>query len=185
MTWRNTPANWGKMAKLLHWGVALVILIAFGIALVMEDIEGPARGQYYLFHKSFGLLALLLVLCRIVWRASDRPPAPLPGQPLWQIRAAELIHWALYALMLGVPAVGYLLQSYSGRLMNWFGIAGLPVPSLTAPDNELRETLGDVHGTLAWALLIVIGLHVGAALFHHFVKKDATLARMTPFIKSP
>jgi cytochrome b561 len=151
----------------------------------MEDIEGPARGQYYLFHKSFGLLALLLVLCRIVWRASDRPPAP-------SARSANLADQSGGICPLGAlcadadvcRAVGYLLQSYSGRLMNWFGIAGLPVPSLTAPDNELRETLGDVHGTLAWALLVVIGLHVGAALFHHFVKKDATLARMTPFIKS-
>lgn len=184
MTWRNTPSSWGKMARLLHWSVALVIFIAFGIALVMEDVVGPVRGQYYLFHKSFGLLALLLVICRIVWRATTKPPAPLPGQPRLQILAAEIVHWALYALMLALPLQGYLVQSYSGRMMNWFGMSFLPIPSLTAPDREMTELIGEVHEATAWLLAGVLALHIGAALYHHFVQKDATLARMTPFIKA-
>lgn len=183
MPWRNTPEQWGKIAKTLHWSVAFVILVTLGIGLVMGEIHGPERGTYYLFHKSFGLLALLLVLCRIVWRATNKPPLPMPGQPRWQILAAELVHWALYALMLAVPVLGYLVQSYSGRPMNWFGVEALPVPNLIAADQVQREAFGEIHETVAWGLVVVIAAHVGAALYHHFIRKDGTLARMTPFIK--
>lgn len=178
----NTPARWGTVARFFHWTLAALLLILIIVGLVMGDLPREDRMFAFTMHKSFGLLALGLAICRFVWRMSDKPPAPLPGTPKSHVVSAEIVHWALYALMLAVPVAGYLSSSYGHYPFPFFMQPGLQVPLLTPENGSLRETWGDRHVLLVWILIVVIALHVGAALFHHFVKKDAILARMTPFI---
>lgn len=183
---RNTAETWGAVARFFHWTIALLIVGLLVIGFIMGDMEnGPEKFQMYMMHKSFGLLALALVVCRVVWRFTSTIPAPVAGTPRWQLLAAEAVHWALYALMLALPITGYLAHSFRGNPLPWFGVESLPVPSLTVQDKDMSHDFGELHEGLVTVLLIVLAAHVGAALFHHFIKKDAVLARMTPFISIP
>ncbi len=192
--WRNTAERWGNIARILHWTIAVLIIGVFTAGLIMEDMaNGPDKYWTFMMHKSFGLLVILLVICRLVWRLTNRKPRNLASIPWHMNVAAEITHWALYALMLAIPFSGWLVHSYANFPLNWFGIQGLAVPRLASLPasmgsdevHELVENTGELHGALAWLLMIVVAVHVAAALYHHFIRKDAVLARMTPFIREP
>ncbi len=188
-TWRNSPTRWGTIARFLHWTIGILILMVFGVGLVMEDIpSGPDKFFVYAMHKSIGLLVLALILTRILWRLVDKAPAEVPGIPALQHLAAKGVHLGLYALMLAVPVTGWLVHSYSGYATRWFGQESLPIlPVLTAPmeDREVRHDMGELHEAVAFILIALVAVHVGAALYHHFFLKNATLSRMTPGVKEP
>lgn len=179
---KNTTHSWGSIARSLHWLTALLILALLVVGFIMGEMEGQQKYQMYLMHKSFGLLALVLLVLRVIWRLADKAPAPEPA-PKLQLLAASLVHWGLYAMLLAMPVSGYLAHSFRGFPLPWFGVQALPVPSLTANNPDLAHDFGELHEALVWVLLGLLALHIGAALFHHFVKKDRVLARMTPFIK--
>lgn len=188
--WRNTTERWGDIARILHWTIAVMILALIAVGAIMTDMEGsPQKYQIYMMHKSAGLLVLGLVLCRIVWRLSSRKPKAVPSIPWYMNAAAEITHWGLYVLMLAIPLSGWLMNSYANFPLNWFGVEGLRVPNLTTVPAEIgwerAKEMGEIHGALAWLLLFIVAVHAGAALFHHFVRKDPILARMTPFIREP
>jgi len=188
--WRNTAERWGNIARILHWTIAVLILGLIGVGAFMTDMENtPAKYQMYMLHKSTGLLVLMLVICRIVWRLSSRKPKAVPSIPWYMNAAAEVTHWGLYVLMLAIPLSGWLLHSYANFPLNWFGIEGWRVPNLVTVPVDIAsariEEIEEIHGALAWLLLFVVAVHAGAAFFHHFVRKEPILARMTPFIREP
>jgi cytochrome b561 len=98
--------------------------------------------------------------------------------PAWQRVAAHGAHWALYALFFAVPLMGWAYSSAAGFPVVWFGV--LPLPDFVTPDRALAEILKARHGQLAWALAVVVVLHVAAALKHEFIDRDALLQRMRP-----
>lgn len=192
--WRNTADSWGSLARFFHWTIALLIIGLFAVGLIMEEMaNGPDKYWTFMMHKSLGLLVILLVLCRLAWRLGSRKPKALASVPWYMNAAAEMVHWALYALMLAIPFSGWLVHSYANFPLNWFGIQGLAVPRLTTlppgmSSEEVRAMVhdtGELHGALAWLLMLVVAVHAAAALYHHFVRKDPILARMTPFVKAP
>ena len=188
--WRNTADRWGNIARILHWTIAVLILVLVAVGAIMTDLPNtPDKYRVYMWHKSFGLLVLALVACRLVWRLTSRKPATLKSIPWYMNAAAEITHWALYALMLAIPLSGWLVNSYANIQLNWFGITGLRVPNLVnvPPDMgwDLAEEMGEIHGALAWLLVFIVTVHAGAALYHHFIRKDPVLARMTPFVREP
>lgn len=189
--WRNTADRWGNIARFLHWTIALLIFALIAMGWVMSEMEGftPQKMQLYMIHKSTGLLVLALVACRLIWRLSGRKPKSLQSIPWYMNAGAEIVHWALYVLMLAIPLSGWLVNSYANVPLNWFGLTALRVPNLVTVPAEIgwdrAREMGEIHGTLAWLLLAVVGLHAAAALYHHFVRKDPVLARMTPFIREP
>lgn len=85
--------------------------------------------------------------------------------------------------MLAVPLSGWLANSYAGYPIKWFGFENLVVPQLVAPDQAMRGEVGELHEALAFGIMALAAVHAGAALYHHFVRKDAILARMTPFVR--
>jgi cytochrome b561 len=169
-------------AIVLHWLVALFIFVAFPLGLYMSDLGlSPLKLKLYSYHKWLGVTILLLAIVRLAWRATHRPP-PLPDTiPLWQQRAAGGMHHLLYALLLLIPFSGWLMSSAKGFTVVYLGL--FPLPDLLAKDKELGILLTIVHQTLNYGLLLLVVLHIAAALKHHFIEHDATLRRMLPFIK--
>lgn len=182
MAVRNTERGWGWPAKLLHWGLAVMIVGMIALGVVMVDMVGDPERQYGLFqaHKSIGLTILALMLVRIGWRLANPVPDEPATVPRWENTAARLTHWVFYALLLAMPVTGYLTAASSplGIPTMLFGV--VPVPHLVGPDKELSETLAFVHENLARVLLALLVVHVGAALRHHLLLGDEVLTRMLP-----
>lgn len=174
-----TPAaRWGRIHQLLHWGIAAMILGLAAVGLWMTGMPNSMdKLQVYALHKSFGITVLALVLLRLGWRlVAGRPPA-LPG-PAWQTRLAGAMHGLLYLLMLAMPLSGWLYNSASNFPLRWFGVVTLP--ALSGPSPGLKAIAGAVHEWGFWLLALLVAVHAGAAIKHHLVDRDATLARMLP-----
>ena len=179
MSLKNTD-HWGATSQLLHWTIAVLILSIGAVGLVKGELpRSPKWFWVYTLHKSLGLTVLALVLVRIAWRLYAGAPPPVAGTPRWQSRLASLTHGAIYMLILAMPLSGWLYDSASGlRPFRWFGLA--EVPKLSPPHEALADAMHETHELLFWVLIALVIGHAGAALYHHFVRRDATLARMLP-----
>ena len=180
MNLKNTADRWGSVSQLLHWTIAVLILGIGVVGLLMGELpRSPKYFWVYTMHKSLGLTVLALVLVRIGWRLYAGAPAPVAGTPRWQVRLSSAIHGALYLLILAMPMSGWLYDSASGlRPLRWFG--QVQVPKLAAPDEALAASAHGTHQWLFWLLVALVIGHAGAALYHHFIQRDSTLARMLP-----
>jgi cytochrome b561 len=177
----NGVERYGAVAKTFHWATFLLLLGSFGIGLSMTGMPlGPAKLQAYSWHKWVGVTVFLVTLLRFGWRCLH-PAPPLPASmPGWQRLAAHLSHGALYTLLVVLPVTGWLMSSALGIPTVYLGL--VPLPDLVAPDRSLGESLVHLHHTLAFMLAILIGIHVAAAAYHHFVQKDDVARRMLPFM---
>jgi len=166
-------------AKSLHWLMALLIFGLLALGFYMSDLPlSPEKLQYYSWHKWAGVTVFLLVWLRLFWRLTHRPPAFAASLSATQQTLAHLGHLALYLLMIAIPLSGWLMSSAKGVQTVWFGV--LPLPDLLGRDKALGAQLADLHSALNIGLLVLIGGHAAAALFHHLVHKDDTLRRMLP-----
>ena len=171
---------------ILHWIIAALILanIAIGWSATSGLNAKPpdmAAFQWLQFHKSLGLVVLVLSLARLGWRFVS-PPPPMAAQG-WQKWAAHGLHALFYALMIGVPLVGVAIGNVKGIPNVFFGlftVPALPFVPVEGYTSPLGNTLADLHGLVGFAWLGLIGLHVAAALKHHLIDRDDTLARMVP-----
>lgn len=174
---------YSRIARTLHWlTVALLVLqIPVGVYMVHRgntlNLWDNLTGALYSSHKLVGVTILLLVLWRLLYRLSRGAPADEPTLEPWQRVVSHLNHWGLYLLLIVTPIAGYIGISLFPAL-DIFGLFSLP--GLVAPDKEAAKTVFAVHGLLARLLLALIALHVGAALFHYFIRKDNVLGRMLP-----
>lgn len=177
-----TPAprtDWSSASQLLHWLVAVLILVMAWLGLTMGGLpNGPDKIATYALHKSIGLTILGLALLRLLVRWRAGAPAPIPGTPHWQSRIATITHVALYVLLLALPLTGWLLNSTAGFPLQWFGLVNLP--SLAARDEALHALWVEAHELLFWAMATLVVLHAAAAFHHHLFLRDATLSRMLP-----
>jgi cytochrome b561 len=173
--------KYGGTAVALHWLTAVLVLanVALGVSMVPLPIS-PTKLQWYLTHKSIGITVFALTGARLAWRLVRGAPAPVP-MPDWQRRAARVVHVLLYALLVAAPVSGWIYSSSTGVQVVYFGI--VPLPDLVPKDRTLAAVLKAVHMTLNVSLVTLVVVHAGAALRHHFVDRDAVLARMLPFVK--
>lgn len=179
MLWRNDESRWGAVSIALHWLVALGILALVAIGLVMTEMPTSlTKVKVFALHKSIGITVLGLMLLRLGWRLVAGRPQPLPA-PAWQDWAARLVHAGLYLSVFAMTLSGWVYNSASNFPLNWFNLVKLP--ALTGPDPELKALALSVHQGALWLLLALLLLHVGAALKHHLVDRDATLRRMLPW----
>jgi cytochrome b561 len=166
-----------RTAKALHWLMALLIFAVFPLGLYMHDLKlSPAKLQLYSYHKWAGVIIFLLVIVRLLWRITHRPPAL--SLPRLQQIASSTVHHSLYVLMLAIPLTGWLMSSAKGYQTVLFGI--MPLPDLLAKDKELGHTLENAHQNLNYLLLLLAAIHIAAALKHHFIDRDDVLIRMLP-----
>ena len=180
MTLKNTADRWGAISQLLHWTIAILIVLIGIVGLVMGELpRSPKYFWVYTAHKSLGLTVLALVLVRIGWRLYAGAPRPVPGTPRLQALLASATHGAIYLLILALPLSGWIYDSANAlRPFRWFGL--VEVPKLVAPDEALAASAHGAHEWLFWLLMALVAGHAGAALYHHFIQRDATLARMLP-----
>ncbi|MFA5123052.1 cytochrome b [Zavarzinia sp.] len=172
--------DYSAVAKLLHWLMAVVIVAAWIFGFLQDDMpNGPERLALINTHKAIGSTVLVLVALRILWRFFN-PAPPLPGaMATWLQLAARAGHLVLYLLMLALPLSGWLISSAFGYPVMLAGL--IELPSLLAEKNpSLGELVGDVHGAMAWFLLLVVAGHAAMALKHHFIDRDEVLSRMLP-----
>jgi cytochrome b561 len=182
MQFRNGSDRFGTLAKVLHWATFLLLLGSFGIGLTMVDLPlSPRKLQVYSWHKWVGVTVFLIAILRLGWRYVS-PPPPFPASmPRWQIVAARMSHAGLYGLLLVMPVSGWLMSSALGLKTVYLGL--VPLPDLLAPDRALGQALIYVHNAFGAMLATLIGIHVAAALYHHFVLRDDIARRMLPFMK--
>ena len=172
--------RYSNTAIVLHWLIAILIVLAFVLGTIMTDIPGitPTKLRYFSWHKWLGITILGLVCVRLLWRLTHTAPAYPSSMPMWQQYAAHGLHIALYVLMFAIPISGYLYSLAAGVPVVYLGIIHLPI--LIAPDPVLKPILKEVHELLNNGLLILVALHVLAALKHHFINRDTILKRMLP-----
>jgi len=182
MRFRNTTTHWGLSAQLLHWVIVALVVTQFILASIAEDLPlGMRKLAMLARHKSVGITILALVLLRLAWRwANPTPALPATLRP-YEVTLARITHVALYALLIVMPLTGWIMSSARNFAVSWFGVFQLP--DLVSPDRALYDAMVKAHGALALALVIIVSLHVLAALRHHFVLKDDVLRRMLPFGK--
>ena len=164
-------------ARVLHWVVAALVLLMIPLGIVIaNEWGGPAQQFLYNLHKSIGATLLPLVIVRLLYRLTH-PAPPLPSDiPAIQQFAAHATHWALYVLILIQPIVGYIMTSAYPAPVPFYGLFNLP--AIWPANRALSEQLSVVHLFIGLAIAVVAAIHIGAALFHHFVRKDRILMRM-------
>lgn len=170
------------VAIVLHWLIALAILCTFLLAQYMTELQlSPVKLRLYSYHKWIGVTIFLLVLVRLAWRLAHHPPPPPASMPAWQRSAATIAHVLLYILTLAIPVSGWLMSSASGFQVVYLGI--LPIPDLLTKNRDVADQLKNLHEALNWLMVVVVALHVAAALKHHIVDRDDVLQRMLPFLR--
>jgi cytochrome b561 len=139
----------------------------------------PRKLDLFVWHKSLGILLLVLVVLRLAWRLVNPTPTLPAGLPIWEQVGARLSHGLLYLLLFAMPISGWVISSASKVPFKVFWLWSLP--ALTAPDKALSASAKLVHLGLFWVLGAVLLMHIAAALRHHFLLRNAVLVRMLPW----
>lgn len=135
----------------------------------------------YFWHKATGVLVLGLVALRVVWRFYN-PAPPLPKEmPLWQVLASKCTHVVLYTFMLASPISGFVMSAFSGHPINFYGL--FTIPPLRAKGGVESYFAHEAHWMFGYVWIALLSLHIGAALYHHYLCRDNVLRRMLPIRK--
>jgi cytochrome b561 len=150
-------------------------LFNWGIYTWQLTAEATPRTFYFNLPKSLGVTIMALIILRIVWRITHRPPPLLETYKEWEQKLAHGTHHLLYLLMIALPVSGIIMATYSKYGIKWFGkplVQGLD-------NNPMREIFKEAHEVIGIVILVVIGLHILGAIKHKLIDKDGTLKRMS------
>jgi cytochrome b561 len=175
--------RYSNTAVVIHWITAALVLLQIWLGLSFADMaQGPARGELFNWHKTIGALILLATLGRLTYRLMNPPPAMPEDLPRWERVAAIWNHRLFYILLIGLPIGGLVAVSgHANGAATTPLLGGVPLPLIPGISKETGELAGNMHGLLAWALIALIAVHVGAALKHQFIDKAPSAGRMPPF----
>jgi cytochrome b561 len=185
----ETPHKYTRIAMLLHWAIAILIIANVVLGLSADSLPDGWVRPVIDTHKSIGITVLGLALLRILWRLTHRPP-PLPRAfPQWEHVAAHLAHFLLYLLMIGLPLSGWLHDSAwkdaASHPMYLFNRVPWPrIGYVMKLDPQVKESLhtgfGALHTWLGYALYALLAMHVVGALKHEWIDRRSVLKRVTP-----
>lgn len=171
-----------RTSIMLHWLTVTLVVIQFASVWAIDAVgdKSPLGAALFSLHLTSGSLTLVVVVVRLVWRHyfAHLPPFP-PSMPKFQQTVAKANEYGLYLFLLMQPITGLarvLLRGQPVELFFW------RVPALMEPNPAMRSLFVEAHEIGAKALMVLIGLHVGAALFHHLILRDSVLLRMLPRI---
>ncbi|MBT9288840.1 cytochrome b [Prosthecodimorpha staleyi] len=178
----SADAHYAPPLRVLHWATAVTLVLALAAVLARDLVDDVALDRSLLdLHRSLGATVLILVVARVAIRLVVGG-VEHAGLDRWSRQAAALVHGLLYGLTLLVPVLGWLLTNASGKAASLFGLVVLP--PLTGRDRDLADLLEIWHPSAAWLLLGLAALHVAAALWHGFVRRDGVLQAMLPSVGS-
>ncbi|PPC85106.1 MAG: hypothetical protein CTY31_09000 [Hyphomicrobium sp.] len=178
------PPMISSMSVVLHWLVAFGIIgmIAFGL-VVSATPSGPEKSALVQTHKSFGMIVGTLALLRLLLRIREGFPAPIATLDRNMVRFSRTLHSVLLILTVALPITGILKSITYGRGVDVFGFPVVP-KMLMEKDEALNELASLAHLNLAWMMVALLIIHAGAAVRHHFIKRDETLKRMLPGLRA-
>lgn len=172
------PVTYSPVAKLLHWLIVVLIAAQLAFGWLMPGARRTTPPDVLNnWHMSIGVVILAVIVIRALWRTMVGSPEPEPG-PRWQAAAAEATHLLLYLLVFALLLSGWANAVAHNWTITMFWSVKLPV--LMPAGAAWVHTLGELHSTIVWVLLALVGLHVAAALGHHFILGDNVLRRMLP-----
>lgn len=174
------PARYSRLNQALHWFTAACMFAILPLAWVMTNAkEGtPFSSALFNWHKTLGVIVLIVTAFRIVWRFLDPPPAYPPKVAALDRALAHVVYWLFFAAMIFMPVTGFLTSAYGGhalKLFNW-----IPTPQPVAPDKGLAQFYGGLHIAGQWLVYALIVLHLTGVAFHVIWGKDGVLGRMLP-----
>lgn len=167
---RNTTTQWGTLARGLHWGMAALFVLQW-LAGEYDEVFGGRS-----FHVSLGIVLATVLIVRLGWRLANPVPQLPPGTPAFAALLGRLVHYAWYFLLIALPITGQVYVQAKNKLVSFFGLFDLPI--LIAKNPGLAEQAEEAHKTLATLALVLLAVHVAAALKHHFIDRDDVLRRM-------
>ena len=176
---RNTTKSWGSVARAFHWIIGLTIIGMLAFGWWMNHFPArPDRFFYRSIHADIGYMLLAAMVLRLIWRAINPTPALPTDTPRWQRIAARISHGALYLATFIVIFLGWAHSGArpQGDYGSFFGL--FHVPQFTSPDKATADAFEDRHIFFAYTLLALIGIHLLATAWHHFIKRDRVAARM-------
>lgn len=170
----KAPARW------LHWLMALLVIpmIPVGFIMIQEGLPRALQNTMFISHKNLGTLVLLLAVIRLIYRWRNAPPPEPAHLAAWQVKIAGITHTALYSLLLIMPLAGYIRVRAGGFPIEALDAMG--IPALVPRSDALAEVAKTVHFYGAWALALLLAMHIGAALMHGVIKRDGVFSRMWP-----
>ena len=176
--WKNGRDRYGVVSISFHWALALAFigLVGLGVWMVGLSYYDPWYNDSLALHKAIGIVALALAAAKFGWRFADPRPALAPDLKRHERAGATVMHWILNALIVLVPATGYVISTSEGAGIDMFGL--FEVPALPGRSEEIRDLAIELHYYLAYGGIALVALHAGAALKHHFVDRGSTLMRM-------
>ncbi len=179
MSLRNTSSSYGSISKFFHWLIFALVFVMLVFGFLLDDIPDDYQAMAYNLHKLTGLTILLLMVLRLVWRLINPNPEWQNVKP-WERYLERLVHQLLYVSLIAMPLFGWIGASSSGRGPHLGSLyLGLPIPK----DKALITTCFQLHGLFAFAIIGLASLHIVAALYHYFIRKDEVLLRMMPTIR--
>lgn len=180
----TSAARYSRGAIALHWIIALLIVLNFALAWISEDLPKEDRAALIGNHKAIGITILVLTVVRILWRLRHRAPPLVETLKAWEAALSRVVHVLLYGLMLAIPLAGWAMSSSfsKGGPVDMFGLFGFPALPV-GHDNATQGLYHELHEITATLMLVLFIVHVGAALKHHMIDKDATMRRMVPWMK--
>lgn len=181
--------RYDTVAMTLHWLIALLLLLDFALAISFSRFN-PGDALYlpsaYDLHMSLGLCVLVLSVARVAWRLTHRHPS-LPDMGVALRCVAHASHFLLYFFIVAAPASGWLVLSLRHQATSVLGLFRWAWPTVPAvatmarPDRQVwHDQLLPLHIRLSYAGMCLVALHVAAALYHHFGRRDEVLRRMLP-----
>ena len=167
------------LVRTLHWLMALLIFVALGLGVWSTQLpKGDARSEVLFVHKSLGVAVLALIVVRVLARLVLGTPPYAAALGRLTDAASKGAHLLLYALMIALPLSGYVMSSAGGHDVSFFGLFALP--PIVGQDKGLGRQAAEAHELLAWAIGVVLVLHMAAVVWHAWFKRDTVLTRMWP-----
>jgi cytochrome b561 len=171
----GTP-GYGLVAKLLHWLIFILLAAQYAIGSIMPHIGRKTLDEGWVaWHFSVGAAILFFIVIRLAWRLLY-PVPQLPTLAPWERLVSGITHWSLYLLVLAMTLLGWAATNSRGWDVKLFGLVTLP--QVAPKGSHWGHECGDIHNVLVYVLLGFIALHVAAALYHYFVKRDQFVGRM-------
>jgi len=177
MSLKNTQDSFGSVSKLLHWLIALLVIVMVIAGWFMDGLPDSIRGTVVNLHKLTGLSILFLMIFRLFWVLINPKPVSPPGTSAIQHLIEWVGHAFLYFLIIAMPLSGWIGSAAAGRAP-YLGdfLFNLPITQ----SKQLVKLSFEIHEILAILIIVTVSLHILAALYHHYVCKDNVLKRMMP-----